>query len=203
MNTVAYVLRLCCRGAEAARLPALGKAAASHQGCREHPAERPAWGTDPLAAHPEVTRAKKGLELGYPTATALPCASPQIRFPPGPLQAGDSRGAPALHPMEGGHAWRAPVPRQHGPGGNVYQNSEVGAITSWSSFLWERKGARRCVNKQPLPQVAPHEGRGRLDWGSPISVPPSWDGGDSPPLGIIPREHVVFPDRHFNQPNSA
>lgn len=152
MNTVAYVLRLCCRGAEAARLPALGKAAASHQGCRERPAERPRQGTDPLAAHPEVTRAKKGLELGYPTAAALPCVSPQTRFPPGPLHTGDSRGAPALHPLEGGHAWRAPVPRQRGPGGNVYQNSEVGAIISWSSFLWDRKGIRAVSINSPCPK---------------------------------------------------
>lgn len=86
--------------------------------------------------------------------------------------------------------------------GDICPNSEVGAIASGSSFLWERKGARRCVNKQPLPQAAPREGRGRLGCGTPRGAS-SWDGGDSLPWGIVPRERLLFPDRPFNQPNSA
>lgn len=153
MNTVAYVLRLCCRGAEAARLLALGKAAASHQGCREHPAERPGRGTDPLAAHPEVTRAKKGLELGYPTAAVLPCASPQIHFPPGPLQAGDSGGAPVLHPRAGDT-----------PGGRRFPDSTV-----------PRGMSTKTARSGPSPPGALSSGRGRELGAVSINSPcPKW-----------------------------
>lgn len=159
MNTVAYVLRLCCGGSRGSRLPALGKAAASHQGC----GERPERGTDPLPAHPEVTRAKKGVQLGCPILVF--CSSPRSGL--------GAAGVPLSCTPCRGDAWQAPVPRLRGPKGVVYQNSEVGAVTSRSSFLWERKGTQCCVNKPSLPQVAPSEGRGWTRWESPILVPPA------------------------------
>lgn len=149
------------RGSRGSRLPALGKAAASHQGCRKSPAERLERGTDPLPAHPEVMRTKKGLQLGCPTLALCPS---------GTALGGDG-GVPLSCAPCRGDAWQAPVPSLHGPKGVLYQNSEVGAVTSRGSFLWERKGRQGCVNK--LPQVAPHEGRGRPRWWSPSLVPPA------------------------------
>lgn len=163
MNTVAYVLRLCCGGAEAAGYqrweqqlhPIRDAGSARH--CRER-------GTDPLPAHPEVTRAEKGLQLSCPTLAL--CLSP----PSG--TAGGSGGGPVLHPEQGTRLAGAGSQTARSREG-FYQNSEVGAVTSQSSFLWERKGRQGCVNKPPLPQAAPCEGRGWPRWGSPVWVPPA------------------------------
>lgn len=95
--------------------------------------------TDRLAAHPEVTRAKKRLQPGCPTATALPCASPQIHLPLGPLQAGDSGVAPALHPAAGGT-----------PGGLRFPGSTVPGGTS-----------TKTARSGPSPPGAVSSGRGR------------------------------------------
>lgn len=157
---------MCCdfaAGEPRQRLPALGTAAASHQGCRKRPA-LPGEGTDPLPAHPEVTRAEKGLQLGCPTLAL--CLSP----PSG--TAGGSGGGPVLHPEQGTRLAGAGSQTARSREG-FYQNSEVGAVTSRSSFLWERKGRQGCVNKPPLPQAAPCEGRGWPRWGSPVWVPPA------------------------------
>ena len=83
-------------------------------------------GTDPLTAHPEVTRAKKGLQPGCPTAAALLCASPQTHLPPGPLWAGDSGGAPALHPTAGGTPSGRRFPDSTVPGGMPTKTTRSG-----------------------------------------------------------------------------
>lgn len=191
--------RICAatllRGSRGSPATGAGKSSCLPSGMQGAPGEE---GTDPLAAHPEVTRAKKGLQPGCPTTTVLPCAFPQFHLPPEPLQPG----FPCPAPSRGGTPSRRQFPDSTVPGGDVCPNSEVGAIASRSSFLWERKGARCCVNKQPLPRAAPRKGRGQLGWGTPRGAS-SWDGGDSMPWGMILRDRLLFPDRPFNQPNSA
>jgi len=76
MNTVAYVPRLCCGGAEAAWLPALGKAAASRQRHREHPAERPG-GFRPAHSPPRGDKGWEGAATGLSHHRHAPrCLSP-------------------------------------------------------------------------------------------------------------------------------
>lgn len=96
MNTVAYVLRLCCGGAEAAGYQRWEK--------QLHPirdagsARQSAWRGE--LTHSQPTRRCRGPRRSC--SWAVPpsaCASP---FPLGPLRAGDSGSAPVLHPEQGG-----------------------------------------------------------------------------------------------------
>lgn len=134
---------------------------------REAPGRTPGEGDRPTASPPGGDEGQEGdaAGLSHPRFVLLPSLGDRSGLV--------AAGVPLSRTPCRGDAWQAPVPRQRGPKGGVYQNSEVGAVTSRSSFLWERKGTQCCVNKPSLPQVAPREGRGWTRWESPILVPPA------------------------------
>lgn len=161
---------MCCDfAAGEPRQPATsaGKSSCIPSGMQEAPGRVPGEGDRPTPSPPGGDEGQEGAAAGlsHPRLVPLPSLWDRSGLVTArvPLSCTPSRG----------DAWQAPVPRQRGPKGDVYQNSEVGAVTSRSSFLWERKGTQCCVNKPPLPQAAPREGRGRPGWGSPILVPPA------------------------------
>lgn len=174
MNTVAYVLRLCCGGAEAARLPALGKAAASHQGCREHPAERPGGDNRPSRSPPG---GDKGWEGAVPPLPYSSCASPQIHIPPGPLWGWRQWGCPCPAPHGGGTPGGRRFPDSRVPGGMSSKTarsgpSPPGAVSS---------GRGRRLSAVSINSPCPARPRARGGWAgrgwrTPMSVPPAGVG---------------------------
>lgn len=84
--------------------------------------------------------ARKGLPQGCLLTIRLPCACTQMHLPLGSLLAG---AAPALRAAVGAGGCLADAGSQTvWSQGDVNQNRGVRAVTSSSSFLWERKGAQ-------------------------------------------------------------
>lgn len=129
---------------------------------REAPGREPGEGDRPTPSPPGGDEGQEGAAAGLSHPRLVPLPSPWDRS--GLVTAGVALSCTPCR----GNAWQAPVPRQRGPKGAVYKNSEVGAVTSRGSFLWERKGTQRCVNKPPLPQMAPREGRDSHAGGAPF-----------------------------------